>query len=623
MEYSSIVTLTKDGFRIPEKLLHPVGIYEGGRCWGNLITNVGAILADHEDKLSIKPQPNNETHILLSPIPFNSWGCMIRIQARLKDRHGTLKQLLEVLSPKKRSEEAHDLKLNIITITESSSGYYNGRAHILAELYDQRKNAKEIQKMRCQKSYEDEAQFKLSLKEKLEKTSTFSLDIFTSISDIIDSIKNSDEENHFLYSPKYSEQLQNGNDTISSYLWNDTDIQKKLETMNLDSDKKNSIYAIRDKSKVSSVSCEWLHSHALSYLYSLTDQPFRFDYSVSEGLLKPSNSYDNCIFSISSDLDINLPSTFLATFNPHSKYIRLVPLGSGSNKSKLLRVRYKYKCETKDEDKDISQSGSHGLLHHLTDGLDKATKTQRSSKDQFTFNIKNITSFSKRYSRRYESGVIDILGIAENFNRYYGLHEIKNLVVDKIGTFKAEKNENIDFEKDLQVSIYNPYKIFFSCREEIKKDKAFSEACNKIKEKYGILIEVSDANADIVTIDILNKFSYVDALIVIFSITDKEQYEYMHVADKRNFHPNLGWLLFEYGIGMGRNIPVEQLRDSTVVTSEQWGEWVRVSKDSSVNYIDRKNPEDMELKLEEAVLSIIRKLAGHSTLVRDLRGAIK
>lgn len=124
MEYSEIVTLTKDGFQIPEKLLHPVGIYDGSICWGALVRNIG---------YKIEPQDYRPYHpvnqILLSPIPFNSWACTVRIQARIKDQPGRLKSLIEVLA-------LSDLSANIISISENTSGYYNGSVNILVELYD-------------------------------------------------------------------------------------------------------------------------------------------------------------------------------------------------------------------------------------------------------------------------------------------------------------------------------------------------------------------------------------------------------------------------------------------------------------------------------------------------------
>ena len=121
MEYSEIVTLTKDGFQIPEKLLHPVGIYDGSRCWGTLITNIG-------EGIDFRgPRPVNQ--IILSPIPFNSWACTVRIQARIDDKPAKLKSLIQVLAP--QDESSKDLCTNIIAISENTSGYYNGRVNIL------------------------------------------------------------------------------------------------------------------------------------------------------------------------------------------------------------------------------------------------------------------------------------------------------------------------------------------------------------------------------------------------------------------------------------------------------------------------------------------------------------
>ena len=105
MEYSEIVTLTKDGFQIPEKLLHPVGIYDGSRCWGTLITNIGEAIAGRS------PRPVNQ--IILSPIPFNSWACTVRIQARIDDKPAKLKSLIQVLAPQDESSKYYSLSASL------------------------------------------------------------------------------------------------------------------------------------------------------------------------------------------------------------------------------------------------------------------------------------------------------------------------------------------------------------------------------------------------------------------------------------------------------------------------------------------------------------------------------
>ena len=585
MEYSEIVTLTKDGFQIPEKLLHPVGVYDGSRCWGTFVRNIGHAI----DPQDFRPS-QSVNQILLSPIPFNSWACTVRIQARIKDQPGRLKSLIEVLS-------LPDLSTNIISISENTSGYYNGRVNILAELHDMRDDARSILGIDAKSE------------KKREKTTSYSLKVFERILEIKKRIRKADEIDKFLYPA--------GGLTGGSYLW-DNDKIKQIAN----GDDKNDLLQEFYSCSVRSLSCDWLRTQAMCYLYSLEEQPLRFDYSLSEKLLKlPIDAQSNTL-GIAQRFALETPAIFLGIFHPMSKYIRLVSLQNNNYQKHLVKITYKYNCYSDNKDKDISKNGSNGLLYYITDKLagkevdDNSEKLNTDDKggiESFRFNIKNIISYSKRFSKKSESGGIEIFGFCDGISNTC-LDDVSEEIISRIKGFKVYADRNIQFSKNIHVSFANPYRIFLSCREEIKKDKTFRSTYERVAKKYGVKIELSDDSAEIVTADVLNRVLSVDALIVIFSITDSEHQEYMQASDKTRFNPNLGWLLFELGIGMGKKMPAVQLRDITVVTKEQWSHWVNVGKDASLCFFDRKKPDEMELHLESAIRVILGKLSSRSCL---------
>jgi hypothetical protein len=583
MEYSEIVTLTKDGFQIPEKLLHPVGIYDGSRCWGTLVRNIG---------YKIDPQDYRPYHpvnqILLSPIPFNAWACTVRIQARIKDQPGRLKSLIEVLS-------LSDLSANIISISENTSGYYNGSVNILVELYDLRSAARSVQII------------DLESQVKTEITTRFSIQVFERILKIKKRILEIDKTCRFLYPA--------GGLTGGSYLWDKKEIKHQIP----DGIDKDQLLAEFEACSVRSLSCDWLRTQAMCYLYSLEEQPFRFDYSLSEKLLKSPIDTESNAQGIAQSLAIDTPAIFLGIFNPLSKYVRLVSLQSDSYRKPLVKITYKYNCNSASNDQDISKNGSNGLLLYLTESLagegdcDKFKTDKNRSLTTFRFDIKNIISYSKRFSRMSESGVIEIFGY------YYGnsnacLDNVSSEITSCISGFEKYSKRKIQYRKNIHVSFANPYRIFLSCREEIKKDITFKSTYERVARKYGIKIDLSDESAETVTADVLKRVSSADALIVIFSITDTEHHEYMQSSGMARFNPNLGWLLFELGIGMGNKMPIVQLRDISVVTKQQWSLWVNVGKDASLLFFDRKRPDEMEAHLEGAIRVILEKLSSISCL---------
>lgn len=591
MEYSEVVSLTKNGFLIPEKLLHPVGIYDSSRCWGTPITNVGHLIGHRAEN-----RPVNQ--ILLSPIPFNSWACTIRIQVRIKDEPGKLKTLLQLLSDK-------DLKTNIISVSGNPAGYYNGRINIFVEIYDLRAISKKVQ---------------LSIREHrdnknkiLEEITLYSIEVLKRISIIKDCINNNNESakingTDFLY--------QTDIDTDGNYLWSNAEKDRIIQ----DNNYAGELCELFKCASVHSLSCRWLRTQAMAYLYSSIDQPLRFDHILNEKILKSSIQGECSSERIAQSLRLNIPSMFLAAFHPTSKYIRLFSLQTNNQQKKLIKIGYKYNCISNANigKNDISNNGSNGLLYYLTEKLSKpitlnTVSNQKNSRypESFIFTIKNIISYSKRESRRSETGAIEILGCCEGISNP-PLEDISYSISSQIVGFESSCQNNKEtkqFNSTIDVGFATPYRIFLSCREEIKKDTTFKIIYERVARKYGVKIEISDESAEFVTSDVLNRFSLVDAFIIIFSITDTEHQEYMQATDKNKYTPNLGWLLFELGIGMGKKIPTVQLRDITVVTKEQWTQWLNVGKDTSSCFIDRKKPDQMEAHLEWAIRIIISKLS--------------
>lgn len=722
MEYGDTVILTKNGFQIPEKLLLPVGVYNESRCWGVPVTNVGYEIGSRNENRA-------KNQIILSPIPFNSWACTVRIQARLKDKPRMLYYLLDAISNAK-DNNGKNIRTNVISISDNTSGYYSGRVIILVELVDLRKDAREIQDSVIKRGDVN------NIKEKQSKVTGYSIRLLQMISYIKKSIlvadKKADVDCKFLYYPdektggnylwvendiitknikdiesiikrmeidvakfnehmskdvekrdeiekkpcdvsvfnelmKYIENVDNvlcdgSNERVRmTGVKEDMDITEKEqqnsklrneESLALDKLKKvlkeylekmdkkfseskneifydiiNSIRDIANRKKefklhsIDALSCMWLRTQAMAYLYSAFSQPFRFDYDLKENILRSEIHGESSSIRIAQVFELDLPSMCLATFHTGSKYIRIVVFKNDNCHERLVKISYKYNCSYNAHgsgDQDISSHGSNGLLQYITNYLSirsnaffiEPKNTDTSLKNYFNFDIKNIVSYSKRESKRYEVGAIEILGYCRDVVNK-SINEISSEIKKRIGGFGeicVRDKDKFQYNSVIDVGYVNPYRIFLSCREEIKKENTFNDIICRVSRKYGVTIDVSDASAEMVTSDVITKLSSVDALIIVFSITDIEHQEYMQAIDKNKYIPNLGWLLFELGVGMGKRMPVVQLRDTTVVTKDQWTHWINVGRDSALYFIDRKKPEQMEIELEKSILAILYKL---------------
>ncbi len=577
MEYSAMVTLTKKGFHIPEKLLYPVGIYNNTRCWGDFFENVGRFV-ESEGKNSNDKQVKQ---ILISPVPYSSWACTVRIQARIIDKPDKLTDILNALSSDK-------IRANIIAISENTSGYNHGRVSLMLELYDMRKWARKIRGMGIGSGDKDK------INKKFKKTSEFSFNIFKRMDEIEKCLENGSLEDVF---------YDTGSDE-RSYLWKKEYIEEILNKPE-ERDFKSAIENRIEDQQVKSVSYEWLRTTAICYLHTQEPHPLRLNYNSESCLL------ENDVERVIEKFGLTLPTPFMATFNPLSKYIRLFPMNREHNEKRLISLGLSYKCRAggrknpKNLKKrgDISNSGTKGLLHEISQSLSKIES--KNSTKNFSVNLKHIKSYSRRTTGLKETGRIDIVGVINKRGK-----------PNTDGTLETIKNQlgNMDisgfgesFDYDIEVGYISPYKIFLSCREELKSNESFNSSLEKISEKYGVSFIFSEDHVDSVTPDVLSRLDEADAQLVIFSITDEERIGYVGSPNKNDFRPDLGWLLFEYGVSKGKGIPIEQIRDITVVTIDQWRAWIHISQDASPRYLKVMQGDFLE-NLDTAVSDLLIKI---------------
>ena len=313
---------------------------------------------------------------------------------------------------------------------------------------------------------------------------------------------------------------------------------------------------------------KWLVSTAYCFFYHQT-QPFRFSYDAKRALLRYSE-HDAAESRITRTLELTHPLLFLGSFNPLNKYIRFVSVQGEMNERRLIKLHYAYECtdKTKGKAADVATNGSRGLLHDISGSLSTIHGSATN------INLRYVTSHTKRVSKATEKGEIEIIGTIEAHEKSC----TTNLPTDIERAARNCKLPNCSLK--VMLSYHTHYKIFLSCREELKGDRTFVGLCKRIESKYGVTFLFSSQYADSVTPDVLGKIDDADAMIVIFSITTSEHAEYIDSKQRTRYRPDLYWLVLECGIAKGKGKPLFQFRDTSVVLGADWEAWIKSDGDA-------------------------------------------
>ena len=127
MKYGKKITVSRQGFHIDANSLQTVGIGDGSRCRGILISR-----KKKKDKYKKKD-------LIISPFPFSSWGCIVTLQIRVKSNRSTkdFNKILKFIAKN---------KFNLLSINFAFGGYNHHTFNLIGELYKLRKDVEIIRK---------------------------------------------------------------------------------------------------------------------------------------------------------------------------------------------------------------------------------------------------------------------------------------------------------------------------------------------------------------------------------------------------------------------------------------------------------------------------------------------
>jgi hypothetical protein len=127
MRHGDELEIVPQGIRLPQKTVEPLGIVDGSRCWGRWVRG------------QRKDSTGEVSHLAISPVHPIFWASVFHLEMRLDEHPGSLERATELLS---------ELGVNLLFSDGALSGYRQATFTAVCELQRARQRAREILKIK-------------------------------------------------------------------------------------------------------------------------------------------------------------------------------------------------------------------------------------------------------------------------------------------------------------------------------------------------------------------------------------------------------------------------------------------------------------------------------------------
>ena len=571
MKYGKKIMVSRQGFHIDSKLLQSVRIHHDSRCRGVFITK----------------NNSNEKDLIVSPFPFSSWGCIVRLQIRVREDKSVnkLNEILTIIASN---------NFNILSTNFTFGGNNHKTFDLVGEIYELRPYIIKIRSCK-NKNKKNRLEYKFRVK------------LYTYMSKLKILIEEKFKETLYDLPDQYSDSIKK---EIKEYLLNNKTIS--FENFN----------RIDKEQQVESVYWRWFKGLAFyAFKVKIGADTLYLHYNTKKSILSLENKIIGREFleSFSNNHD-DVPILALATFDAEKGYIKLRSFSHTIHDQEFLQIDFSYKInivridyikkKEKIKNKIINGINEYGSIGMTRDLLSQIIYFIR-EKYKESFELIGIsTKKLSRASLLEEQGLISIQGLFKTKNKTgwqsEEFEDMKANIYDYLKSRTRPKNQYIQ-NFDITIRKVFPYSVFISVRENFKQRKSFNP--HEILKKEGLSAKTSGTFTDEVTENVIQEMSHCDACIQIYSLSQEEIEKITRDGESADFVPDNSWLLFEFGIARTKKMPIVRMIDVTHLNKNQWAQYLRTDNDKLLMEFDSITDKmSLENKMQEAARQVLKKL---------------
>ena len=362
MHFGDVVTILKDGIRISEEELSPIGITHGSTSWGAWLPDL-RYLSDPAGRDERPP------HLILSPFAISAWPALVRVELRLNDRRGAMTAATEVLKAN---------GLNILTIDGTPTGHHHATLNLIGEAMPKRMPGKSSvfsdaeEWTAADRHFANADIWKYCCKQLAPEMLRYALNLKNEILKENEARRAKSKASHGFLRDTFADSTRSHRGVLYGH-----------------SDLPEDISAVGEAEGPVAVKCTWLQEMAFFWLYR-ADREQAMQFTYNRKLARLSLAAEKETFSTHTR-SFSPPFKSVAAISAFSQYLR-VALSDADRWSRTVAVTIPFQAEL-NEDRPTSM----GLQHEICKLLDDR------------YSLRKVSISTKELSHEKEHGELTLL----------------------------------------------------------------------------------------------------------------------------------------------------------------------------------------------------------------------
>lgn len=538
MLYGDLVTLSPGGVLLGSKAVLPIGIFDKSICWGVWVQD--ATRHDQE----------HNAHLVLSPLHPRHWPYLLRFELKLKEDVGSMAAAADVL---------RDHKMNIQFGESSPSGHHHATWNVVCEAVEVRAR------------FESQVASLIERGEHRGNRAALNA-LATDVAGAMYRAAHDVREALHRHGTFLHERIVNGQ-------------PKLLHDPDMITDEEARTAALDDV--LQPVRFRWIQNLPKFAFYgvdALRPQAFRFDQKRS---ILQAEEHDAFERMLQTQGLTDLPTRAVASIYPEEHHVRLIPQPRRQLRQ-VVQIDLRYRAQFNAGQGGAPQPGDDTSMGLWADACGKLAS--------HGLNLQRVTNKTVRHESNAEEGVLTLIGVQED-NR--DPVNIPGLRAD-LARLPDDLRKRIHLEQP-NVSRLTMEQVFVSWRIDAPSGERTIEAAERWAKYFGLQPVVVNFPAGTANLEahVKERIRACSAMIQIVTMATDEWKRFMR--DPAQIAPQLNWLSFEYGMAMGRDIPVVRLVDRSILEVEDWQRELRIGAADVLLPFNSRDPDSLDTKIEQAM----------------------
>jgi hypothetical protein len=576
MIFGNVVKVVEDGFQIARSTMERIGIFDNSVCWGVWVRDPRP---DGGDKLP---------HLLISPNHPSVWPYLLRCEIKLCHAPGCMARASQILV---------DNKINIQFGECAPSGHHHATWNIVAEVVSIRREL--LARYKHAQTLHPKDMDNLELK-------AFSNELASHMFRMEQTLTSALVNAH-------KEEFANPEATARGFL-HDRIVEKiplfyDPEEITLP-EIKEAAWAGFPKP----VTCQWMQNLAFFSIYGEVESPIRFQYNAATSTLRLTEfgRLQRSIENMRVRAEEYVPSRAHASIDTTEQSLRLDLLRAPAVRKKFVQVQVHYEGRFRKArlvaEYDVGGSRQRQPEEDTTAGLWLSICKQLA---EHSINLSRISNRTTVRDTGQETGDITLIGEAPQ-----ELDEQTNDALKAILELNCAPTDITNFKVRVGVNGVALHKIFISARSNTPRGNELREIITTRSARWGIEpLWVRDRLGRSVPEEVEREFKSSVGLLQLISFSTEEITE---LDNQRTTKPDLQWLLYEYGLAGGLDLPRRRLVDTSTWPLRRWREHLRINRDEFLPSISfRDDPAKIAETIDSAIQSLARDIAKRDVSVRS------